>query len=156
MEDGLVQEKDVREWLKEEGFQEGDLRSPHSRYPFMHPLGYACHKDELNVCKWLHAHGAAPDITKAANNGFTPMCIACQNGHLSVCKWLFEVGAAADITKADNNGATPMYIACQEGQLSVCKWLFEVGAAADIAKANSSGASPMCCLLYTSPSPRDS
>ena len=29
---------------------------------------------------------AAADITKAANNGATPMFIACMEGHLSVCK----------------------------------------------------------------------
>ena len=56
--------------------------------------------------------GAAADITKAINNGITPMWIACQEGHLSVCKWLFEVGAAEDITKANNDGFTPMYAAC--------------------------------------------
>ena len=77
----------MRAWLKKEGFQEGDLRSPDSRYPFMHPLGYACHKGELNVCKWLHAHGAAPDITEVNQFGETSMYVACLKSHLSVCKW---------------------------------------------------------------------
>jgi hypothetical protein len=95
------------------------------------------------VCKWLFEVGAAADITKAANGGWTPMWIACQEGDLSVCKWLFEVGAAADITKAENNGATPMFAACFKGHLSVCKWLFEVGAAADISKATNTGRTPM-------------
>jgi len=95
------------------------------------------------VCKWLFEVGAAADITKASNSGFTPMCVACEKGHLSVCKWLFEVGAAADITKAINGGFTPMYIACDKGHLSVCKWLFKEGAAADIRKANNNGETPM-------------
>ena len=51
----------------------------------------ACHYGHLSVCKWLFEVGAATDITKADNNGFTPMYIACWSGHLSVCKWLFEV-----------------------------------------------------------------
>ena len=59
----------------------------------MHPMGHACHEGELNVCKWLHAHGAAADITKADNDGQTPMYIACCEGHLSVCKWLVFNGA---------------------------------------------------------------
>jgi hypothetical protein len=134
----------VRAWLKKEGFQEGDLRSAHgSKYPYMHPMGRACYEGELNVCEWLHAHGAAPDITKANKYGTTPMYVACLKGHLSVCKWLLEVGAAADITKAGNDGTTTMKIACQEGHLSVCEWLFKVGAAADITKAKKSGATPM-------------
>jgi hypothetical protein len=45
------------------------------------------------VCKWLFEVGAAADITKAINGGFTPMFIACQNGQLSVCKWLVLNGA---------------------------------------------------------------
>ncbi len=118
----------MRAWLKKEGFLEGDLRSAHSSLPYLHPTGHACHKGELNVCKWLHAHGAAPDITKANKNGITPMFMACIEGHLSVCKWLFEVGAAADITKVDMWSITPMHAAYYNGQLSVCKWLVFNGA----------------------------
>jgi hypothetical protein len=143
-DDGLVpgEEQAVRAWLKEQGFEEGDLRSPKS-YFHMHPMGYACGKGELNVCKWLHNHGAAPDISTENWLGMTPMFIACQEGHLSVCKWLFEVGAAADITKAASYGFIPMWCACMEGHLSVCKWLFEVGAAADITKVSNNGTTPM-------------
>ena len=67
--------------------------------------------------------GAAEDIRKADNDGYTPMCAACQEGHLSVCRWLFEVGAAEDIRKANNNGTTPMMVACLQGHLSVMKYL---------------------------------
>ena len=76
----------------------------------------------------MRAAATIANITKATNNGATPMFIACQNGHLPVCEWLFEVGAAEDITKANNTGDTPMLIACQNGHLSVCKWLVFNGA----------------------------
>jgi hypothetical protein len=122
----------------------------------------ACHEGHLSVCKWLFEVGAATDITKANNNGATPMWIACQQSHLPVCKWLFESGAAADITKADNDGNTPMFGACEEATLdyddgevhvydmSVCDWLLEVGAAADLAKANDKGETPMQWACFSS------
>ena len=92
--------------------------------------------------------GMSEDITRADNDGETPMWIACKEGELMVCQWLFEMGASADITRASDNGATPMWIACQEGHLPVCQWLFEVGASADITRANDNGYTPMwtaCC-----------
>ena len=97
----------------------------------------------MSVCQWLFEVGAKGDITKAINNGATPMLGACQEGHLSVCQWLFEVGAKGDITKADEEGYTPMLWACNGGHLSVCQWLFEVGAKGDITKADSDGYTPM-------------
>ena len=72
----------------------------------MHPMARGCYKGELNVCKWLYDNGAAEDITKANNDGFTPMHGACDGGHLSVCQWLFEVGAAGDIAKTNDEGYT--------------------------------------------------
>jgi hypothetical protein len=151
---GLVpyEEQAVRAWLKKMGFPDGDLRRRRSvcndAYPYMHPMGSACDKGELNVCKWLHDHGAAPDITKV--NGYieTPMHVTCRSGHLLVCKWLCEVGAAPDITKTSVNGYTPMHFACGWGHLSVCKWLFEVGAAADITKATNDSCTPMYMACY--------
>ena len=89
--------------------------------------------------------GASVDITRASNNGTTPMYIACQEGHMSVCQWLFEVGASADITRANNHGFT-RWLACQEGHMSVCQWLFEVGASADITRANNNGWTDADCL----------
>ena len=115
-EDGLVPNDDqaVRAWLKEQGFQDGDLRSaiedPEDEDNELHPIAMSCMKGQLNVCKWCYAHGAAADITKENAYGETPMWIACEHGHLSVCKWLFEVGATEDITKANNGGYTHMYI----------------------------------------------
>ena len=68
----------MRAWLKEQGFPSADLRSeaemdlshlsewPVSsldnwEYAAMHPVACACHKGELQVLKWLCAHGAAGD-----------------------------------------------------------------------------------------------
>ena len=62
--------------------------------------------------QWLFEAGAAGDITKASNGGYTPMHEACNGGHLSVCQWLFEVGASA-VTKADNTGFSPMHWAAR-------------------------------------------
>ena len=33
----------------------------------------------LDTMKWLYDHGAKDDVTKANNNGQTPMWIACRN-----------------------------------------------------------------------------
>jgi hypothetical protein len=131
-------------WLKKQGFQEGDLRSDRSGgFPATHPLGHACYKGELNVCKWLFDHGATADITKAERSGYTPMLLASWRCHLSVCKWLFEVGAAKDINTKSNHGNSPMHMACWEGHLSVCEWLFEMGAAKDVSKVDKHGVTPM-------------
>ena len=73
---------------------------------------------------------AAANITKANNNGATPMFIACLMGQLSVCKWLLEVGAAEDIFKA-HDGWTPLKIAFHEDHISVCHWLILNGALSD-------------------------
>jgi hypothetical protein len=62
----------------------------------------ACQEGHLSVCKWLFEVGAAADITKAVNNGRTPMYIACAEGHLSVCKWLVRVGAVNQIDDDDD------------------------------------------------------
>ena len=72
----------------------------------------ACWYGHLSVCQWLHAAGAASDISKADKRGATSMIVACLYDHLRGCKWLVEVGAIADITKADNFGFTPMHVAC--------------------------------------------
>ena len=62
--------------------------SPGSNDGLMHA---ACVKGHLSVCQWLFEVGASADITRADNDGFTPMYAACMKGHLSG-QWLFEVG----------------------------------------------------------------
>ena len=99
----------MRAWLVQQGFEPGDLRSEKLfAFQMKTPMAQACCKDELNVCKWLYRHGAAEDISRANNLGYTPMFFACKNGHLSVCEWLYKVGAEEDISRADNDGKTPM------------------------------------------------
>ena len=48
------------------------------------------------MCQWLFEVGASADITKANNNGKTPMWVACLQSHLSVCQWLILNGALND------------------------------------------------------------
>ena len=96
------------------------------------------------MVKWLHANGAAEDITRTVEeDGFTPMLSACKGGHLSVCEWLFEVGADGDISRSNNHGITPMHMACRGGHLLVCGWLFNVGADVDITRTTEPGHAPM-------------
>ena len=90
----------MRLWLISEHFG-GDLRSARAGWPFLPPLGVACWRGELNVCKWLYGHGAAPDITRANEYGATPMIMACEQGHMSVCKWLFGVGGVEVVELVD-------------------------------------------------------
>ena len=45
-------------------------------------MSFACLNGLLSVCKWLFEVGAAADITKANNNGRTPMWMACLMGQL--------------------------------------------------------------------------
>ena len=91
-------------------------------------MSLSCQEGHPSVCQWLFEVGASTDITRADNDGDTPMSVSCQEGHLSVCQWLFDVGASADITRADNDGDTPMKAACFKGHLSVCQWLILNGA----------------------------
>ena len=84
-------------------------------------LGFRCihwregAQGELNVCKWLYDNRAAEDITKADNNGFSP--ILGLGGHLSVCQWLFEVGAAGDIPRRMMKAALP----CRLAKKVICR-----------------------------------
>ena len=76
----------VRAWLVAQGFRSAEVRREkefHDIYGiWMHPLARGCYKGELNVCKWLYDNGAAEDITKMNDSGYTPMNMACKGGHL--------------------------------------------------------------------------
>ena len=42
------------------------------------PMGIACLADGyLDIMTWLYDHGGKDDVTKANNDGKTPMWIAC-------------------------------------------------------------------------------
>ena len=126
-------DNDAKALLRLKGFNPDAVRAvAEMRDGPYFPIEYFSVKGDLLMCQWLHANGAAEDISRANNEDWTPMWGACFKGHLSVCKWLFEVGADGDISTANNNGDTPMLQACFNGHLSVCKWLFEVGADGDL------------------------
>ena len=160
--DDLVANDDqaIRAWLTKKKFPNfrdktscivGDSLAPGTGYTYaqMTPMARACELGQLNVCKFLHAHGAASDITIADQRERTPMHWACRNGHLLVCQWLFEVGAAADISKPfhdskpDRHGYTPMHMASERGHLPVCQWLYKVASDEVLTKASTQGRTPM-------------
>ena len=44
----------------------------------------------------MYENGAKEDVSKANNEGLTPMHIASKNGHLRVCEWLILNGILTD------------------------------------------------------------
>ena len=142
-------EDKVLNWLNDQGFERGDLRSKMISYYNSEsfytntPMAHACIMGELNVCKWLYNHGAQTDVTGLNYEDKTPMHFACINGSLSVCKWLFENGANGDISKPDEDNFNPMYYACENDHFSVCRWLYDMGAVEDISKPIYNGEIPM-------------
>ena len=48
------------------------------------------------MCEWFLEVGAAADITKANNNGWTPLRIACSKDHTFICRLLILNGALSD------------------------------------------------------------
>ena len=61
-------------WLVQQGFAEGDaLTRLRIDGNLNSPLEHACEQGNLDVCRWLHANGASADITRADNDGRTPM-----------------------------------------------------------------------------------
>ena len=91
----------------------------------------ACQDGYFEIVQWLHAHGAAMDVTRPDNDGVTPMFIACLNGHFEIIQWLHAHGAAMDVTRQNNDGATPMWIVCHQGHFEIVRWLYENGAVED-------------------------
>jgi len=103
----------------------------------------ACENGHFEIVQWLHAHGAAMDVTRPLNDGSTPMYVACKNGHFEIVQWLHAHGAAMDVTRPDNNGVTPMFIACYKGHLEIVQWLHAHGADMDVTRPRSDGVTPM-------------
>ena len=76
--------------------------------------------------------------------------------------WLYDSGLV-NIQEKNKSGETLMMLAIKSGNLKICKWLFQHGAHDDVRTPNFYGMTPLIasyrerdCLLYTSPSPRDS
>ena len=91
----------------------------------------ACQEGQFEIVQWLHAYGAAMDVTRPNNDGWTPMLIACWEGHFEIVQWLHTHGAAMDVTRPLNDGSTPMQITCKKGHFEIVKWLSAHGAATD-------------------------
>ena len=83
----------------------------------------ACHNGHFEIVRWLHAHGAAMDVTRPNNNGSTPMWFACQKGHFEIFQWLLTHGADTDVMRPSFQGMTPMDKACQKGHLNIVQHL---------------------------------
>ena len=86
---------------------------------------------------------------RGGNRNYTALMLASKYGELKIVKLLLEKGA--DINAKDNRGYTPLSEASIYGQLEVAKLLLEKGA-----NVNAKDNDGVTCLLYTSPSPRDS
>lgn len=56
------------------------------------PMAFSCTKGWLEACEYLHAHGAAVDVSTRDDYDTTPMMSACAFGHLHVAKWLYKHG----------------------------------------------------------------
>jgi len=83
----------------------------------------ACQNGHFEIVQWLHAHGAAMDVTRPNNKGVTPMFIACQEGHFEIVQWLHAHGADTDVTCRSFQGMSPIDIACQQGHLNIVQHL---------------------------------
>ena len=99
----------------------------------------ACESGDLTRIQQLHARGAAMDVTRPDNNGWTPMWYACYEGHFEIVKWLHTHGAAMDVTRPSNKGSTPMFIACFKGHFEIVQWLHTHGAAMDVTRPCNDG-----------------
>ena len=80
------------------------------------------------------------------NDQRTALQSAAWQGHDTVVSLLLDRGAAVD--HQDRDGMTPLLVAAYEGHTDVSELLLEWEA--DVDHTDHSG-----CLLYTSPSPRD-
>jgi len=101
---------------------------------------------------------AGADVNAAPVTGSTALHAAAEKGYDDVAQLLLEAGANAN-AEASGPHQTPLFGAAREGQVEVVVLLLAAGAEPDPAvRAGSFGEPPSplyCCLLYTSPSPRD-
>ena len=81
--------------------------------------------------------------------GLSPLLHAVLLNDKSLVSFLLMLGA--DPNQTSLVGDSPLLEACSSGEIAICKCLVDFGA--DINAKNTEGET---CLLYTSPSPRDS
>ena len=73
----------------------------------------ACERGDLKEIQQLHACGAAMDVTRPRDDGWTPMLIACFYGHFEIVKWLHAHGGAAmDATWMSRDQTTTDQLQC--------------------------------------------
>ena len=169
--------EDMCEWLYDHG-AEVDITKTHDEgYTPMH---WACKGGHLSVCKWLCDVGAAGDITMTSMCGSFPMHEACWGGHLSVCQWLVLNSALNDPTSEQvdeaivqrtarlmSNHTRPNLLSWARDMIDTHDTFLNVFLRASVilpASQQHVHPSARCllprlhraCLLYTSPSPRDS
>jgi hypothetical protein len=78
----------------------------------------------------LAKHGA--DLTKADNEGFSPIHAACQGGRYSCVEVLLDNGVDSDLRTSDKLGNTPAIIASISGRVMILALLLDRGSDADL------------------------
>lgn len=68
----------------------------------------ACGANQLDVCRYLHNHGAALEFRDELN-GMTPLLIACSTGREAVARWL--AGRGANVHACDFSGRSTLHFA---------------------------------------------
>ena len=90
------------------------------------------------------------DINERLNRGdfkgFCPLHVAVNKTTSSVVAAMLELGGASPDVKTAKKGETPLHLAARHGDVGMVRSLMQHGATMDAQD----------CLLYTSPSPRDS
>ena len=87
-----------------------------------------------------------------------PIHDAVMNGDIDEVQWQLEAGV--DVNEESSKGLTPLHYAASSGHNDIVELLIERGANVN-ATDSGKGGTPLDyahwgCLLYTSPSPRDS
>ncbi len=82
---------------------------------------------DLELVRWLHAHGGAIDTPDAG--GRTPLSYAAADGALATVRYLLDEGAAVD--QADRQKRTPLFHAALGDHTGVVALLIDRGAAVD-------------------------
>ena len=97
---------------------------------------------------------AGADINAVDKDGWTALTWASWSGLNAVAAKLIDLGA--DLKVVDKKGNTALMVASQTGHNEIVKLLLTKGADRTAQNVNGKTAKDLACLLYTSPSPRDS
>ena len=111
------------------------------------PLADAAEHRNGALVRELLAKGA--DVNAAQVDGMTALHWAVNNDDAEMAGLL--VRSRANVNATNRYGVPPLSIACTNGNATLVRLLLDAGA-----DANASLPGGETCLLYTSPSPRDS